>query len=54
MSLFLTLVFWAVLILVALYFAQLIIGLVIWLVIGVAWLVAFPFAWGYRKLKKEN
>lgn len=54
MGMFLTLVFWAVLILVAVYFAQLIIGVVIWLIIGVLWLVTFPFAWGYRKLKKEN
>ena len=54
MSFFLTLVFWAVLILVAVYFAQLIIGLVIWLVIGVAWLVAFPFVWAYKKLKEEK
>ena len=54
MDIFLTLVFWAVILLIALYFAQLIIGLVIWIVIGVAWLVAFPIAWGYRKLKKEN
>ena len=54
MSFFLTLVFWAVILLIALYFAQLIIGLVIWFVIGVAWLVAFPFVWGYKKLNKEN
>lgn len=54
MDLFLTLVFWAVIILAAIYFAQLIIGLVIWLVIGVVWLVTFPVIWGYKKLKKEE
>ena len=54
MELFLSLVFWAVILLIALYFAQLIIGLVIWFVIGVAWLVTFPFIWGYKKLKKEE
>ena len=54
MDIFLTLVFWAITLLIALYFAQLIIGLVIWFVIGVVWLVTFPVIWGYKKLKKEE
>ena len=54
MSLFLSLIIWAVIILAAVYFAQLIIGLVIWFVIGAVWLVTFPVIWGYKKLKKEE
>lgn len=54
MSFIFSLIIWAAIILITVYFAQLIIGLVIWIVIGVLWLVTFPFAWGYRKLKKEN
>lgn len=54
MELIITIIIWAAILLIAVYFAQLIIGLVIWLVIGVLWLVTFPVIWGYRKLKKEN
>ena len=54
MELITTLIIWAVILLAAVYFAQLIIGLVIWFVIGVAWLVTFPVIWGYKKLKKEE
>ena len=54
MELFLTVVFWAVLLLIALYFAQIIIGFVIWIFIGAVWLVMLPFIWGYKKLKKEE
>ena len=54
MSFFLTLVFWAVILLIALYFAQIIIGLVIWIFIGAVWLVTFPFIWAYGKIKESK
>lgn len=46
---FLTLVLWAVILLLVLYFAQLIIGLALWILFGVIWLVALPFTWLYKK-----
>lgn len=54
MSFIFTLIIWAVMLLVAIYFAQVIVGLAIWVVFGVVWLVTFPFIWGYKKLKKEE
>ena len=54
MEFFLTLIFWAVILLIALYFAQLIIGLVIWFVIGAVWLITLPFIWAYGKIKERK
>ena len=53
MEFFLTLIIWGVVLLAALYFAQIIIGLVIWVIIGAIWLVSYPFRWAYKKLKEE-
>lgn len=54
MEFFLTLVFWAVILLIALYFAQIFIGLVIWIFIGAVWLVTLPFTWAYGKIKESK
>ena len=54
MEFFLTIVFWAVILLIALYFAQIIIGFVIWIFIGAVWLMTLPFIWAYRKIKESK
>lgn len=54
MELMITLIIWAVILLLALYFAQIIIGLVIWIFIGAVWLITLPLKWAYDKIKENR
>lgn len=54
MELILTIIFWAVIIGIVFHFAQIVFGLLIWLVIGVVFIVTYPFRWAYNKINENR
>lgn len=54
MELILTIVFWAVIIGIGFHFAQIVFGLLIWLVIGVVFIATYPFRWVYNKINENR